>query len=78
MSNSQVEAALAMATQAAEQVRRDAFDVVKSLDAAAARKSLDEAQFTVQRLNNVLPRLRQRHLQVDNSERLAAARARVC
>ena len=38
----QVEAALATATQAAEQVRRGAFDVVNSPDAEAARKSLDE------------------------------------
>ena len=69
---SEVEVAAAEADVAAREAKDAAIDVVRSSDGRAARAAMEEAAITKDRLQNSLPRLRARMLEVVNAERCAA------
>jgi hypothetical protein len=68
----ETEAAIAAAEKAAEAERSRALDPLQSPDADAAHAAMLSAEFAVQRLHTMLPRLQQRHRQVAGAEEYAA------
>src|SRR6476660_1889563 len=64
----ETEAAIAAAEQAAEAERAKALDPLQSPDPAQARRAMEDAEFAAQRLQSVLPRLRQRYSAVAAQE----------
>jgi hypothetical protein len=64
----ETEAAIAAAEKGAEAERAKALDPMRSPDPAQARQAMEDAEFAVQRLRSVLPRLQQRHQQVAGAE----------
>jgi hypothetical protein len=66
------EIAIAAAEKAAEAERAKALDPMLSPDPAQARQAMENAEFAVQRLRTLLPRLQQRHRQVAGAEEYAA------
>lgn len=69
---SEVEVASAEADAAAKKAKDAAIDVVRSSDGRAARAAMEEAALTNDRLQNSLPRLRARMLEVLDAERTKA------
>ena len=65
---SEVEVASAEADVAAKKAKDAAIDVVRSSDGRAARAAMEEAAITNARLQNSLPRLRARMLEVLDAE----------
>ena len=56
----EVEVALADADAAASDARERAFDLIAAPDAAAARETMQTAEFTAARLRTALPKLKQK------------------
>jgi hypothetical protein len=65
---SELEAGVAQANENAERERAKALDPLASPDAKAARETLKAADFACERLQALLPRLKQRYQQVANQE----------
>lgn len=71
----ETEAAIIEAEGAAESERTRALDPALSPDPVRARDAMQAAEFALERLRTLLPRLRERIGQVDAAERLARWRA---
>src|SRR5689334_19987812 len=71
----ETEAAIAEASRAAYEARSKALDPALSPDPAAARKAMEAAQFAVERLRTLLPRLRARHANLVEAEQRASWQA---
>ena len=72
----EVESAIIAADQAADTERERALDPLASPDAAKAREAMEAAKFARDRLRTVLPRLKQRHQEVQAYEYRERWRAR--
>jgi hypothetical protein len=67
-----IEVATAEATAAAATVREQALDPIQTPDANRARTMMENAAFTVDRLKATLPRLKQRHPEIETAEHVAS------
>ena len=68
----ELEDAISNTEAEAEEKRRTAFDPIAMPDANAARASVETAEFAVQRLRTLLPKLERRYSQVREAEDISA------
>ena len=67
----ETEAAIAAAEKAAEAERAKSLNLLQSPDADAAHAAMQSAEFAVERLRSVLPKLQRRHVPVASAEEYA-------